>query len=76
MSHMLSRYKLSRRELQAFLEEHYGFKISRGCIYAKQRIIAHALEESVADLLEQVKSSSSVHMDETGHRRDGLNQWL
>jgi transposase len=76
MSHMLSRYKLSRRELQAFLQEHYAFKISMGCIYAKQRIVALALKEPVANLLEQVKASSSVHMDETGHRRDGLNQWL
>lgn len=76
MSHMLSRYKLSRRELRAFLEEHYAFKISMGCIYAKQRLVAQALEEPVANLLEQVKSSDSVHMDETGHRRDGLNQWL
>ncbi|CAM4483300.1 MAG: IS66 family transposase ISStau2 [Legionella sp.] len=76
MSHMLARYKLSRRELQAFLEEHYAFKISMGCIYAKQRIVAKALEEPVNDLLEQVKSSSSVHMDETGHRHDGVNQWV
>ncbi|HAT9777370.1 TPA: IS66 family transposase [Legionella pneumophila subsp. pneumophila] len=76
MSHMLSRYKLSRRELQTFLAEHYAFKMSMGCIYAKQRIVAQALEEPVKDLFEQVKLSSSAHMDETGHRRDGLNQWL
>jgi len=76
MSHMLSRYKLSRRELQSFLEEQYGFKISMGCIYAKQRLVTEALELPVKDLLEQVKSSINVYMDETGHRRDGLNQWL
>ena len=76
MSHMISRYNLSRRELKVFLEEHYSFKISMGCIYAKQRIVTQALERLVQDLLEQVKSSPSVPMDETGHNRDGLNQWL
>lgn len=76
MSHMLSKYQLSRRELQSFLEEHYAFKLSMGCIYAKQRIVTQALGEPVNDLLERIKESNSVHMDETGHRRDGLNQWL
>lgn len=76
MSHMLSKYKLSRRALQGFLKEHYAFSISMGCIYKKQRLVSQALEGPVADLLAQVKASSSVHMDETGHRRDGLNQWL
>lgn len=28
------------------------------------------------DVLKQVKASHSAHMDETGHRRDGMNQWL
>lgn len=76
MSHMLSKYKLSRRELQSFLKEHFSFTLSMGCIYKKQRLVSNALKEPVADLLNQVKESSSVHMDETGHRRDGLNQWL
>jgi transposase len=49
---------------------------STGCIYKKQRLVSDALKEPVADLLNQVKASSSAHMDETGHRRDGLNQWL
>lgn len=76
MSHMLSKYKLSRRGLQSFLNEQFSFNLSMGCIYKKQRLVSDALKEPVADLLNQVKASHSAHMDETGHRRDGVNQWL
>lgn len=76
MSHMLSKYKLSRRELQSFLKEHFSLTLSMGCIYKKQRLVSNALKEPVSDLLNQVKASHSAHMDETGHRRDGVNQWL
>jgi transposase len=47
-----------------------------GCIYKKQCLVSDALKEPVADLLNLVKASHSAHMDETGHRRDGVNQWL
>ena len=76
MSHMLSKYKLSRRGLQSFLSEQFSFTLSMGCIYKKQRLVSDALKEPVADLLNLVKASHSAHMDETGHRRDGVNQWL
>jgi transposase len=76
MSHMVSKYKLSRRELQEFLKEHYSFQVSMGCIYKKQKITNKALEQPVADLLKQIKESPCANMDETGHRRDGVSQWL
>lgn len=76
MSHMVSKYKLSRRELQAFLKEHYSFEISMGCIYKKQKLTNNALAQPVNDLLKQIKESPNVNMDETGHRRDGMSQWL
>ena len=76
MSHMVSKYKLSRRELQTFLKEHYAFQVSTGCIYKKQQLTNKALEQPVANLLNQIKESPNVNMDETGHRRDGMSQWL
>ncbi|KTD37258.1 IS66 family transposase [Legionella oakridgensis] len=76
MSHLTSKYKLSRRELQEFLKEHYDFKISLGSVFNKQKLINNALEKLVAELLKEIKQSSCVHMDETGHRRDGTSQWL
>ena len=52
MSHMLSKYKLSRRGLQSFLSEQFSFTLSMGCIYKKQHLVSDALKEPVADLFE------------------------
>lgn len=76
MSHMVAKYKLSRRDLQEFLKEQYSFKISLGCVFNKQKIVNKALERPVAEILKQVKASENVNMDETGHRCDGVPQWL
>ncbi|MGX6643087.1 IS66 family transposase [Legionella pneumophila] len=76
MSHMVSKYKLSRRELVEFLKEHYGFSLSLGSVFNKQKLVNKALDEPVKALLEQIKQSICVNMDETSHRRDGTTQWL
>jgi len=76
MTDLVSKYQLSRREAQEFLKEHLKFKISLGTIFAKQKLVNAALEEPVQTLLETVKQSPVVNMDETGHKRDGKNQWV
>lgn len=76
MSYMISKYKLSRRELQEFLKEHYDFRLSLGSVFNKQKLINQALEAPVAQLLQQIKEAPCVNMDETGHRRDGKAEWL
>lgn len=76
MSHMVAKYKLSRRELREFLKEHYDFDISLGSVFNKQKLINQALEQPITQLLQQIKEAPCVNMDETGHRRDGRAQWL
>lgn len=76
MSQLVSRYQLSRRELQDFLQEHFRFNISLGTIFNKQKIVNAALETSVSNLLTSVKESPSINIDETGHNRDGKRQWM
>ena len=76
MSQMVSKYKLSRRELQEFLKEHYRFTFSLGSVFNKQKLVNKALEKPISELLNQIKESPCVNMDETGHRRDGKSQWL
>jgi transposase len=76
MSHMVSKYKLSRRELQEFLKEHCDFNLSLGSVFNKQKLVNKALEKPVNDLLDHIKKSPCVNMDETGHCRDGNSQWL
>lgn len=76
MSDLVTKYGLSRREQRTFLEEHFQFHISLGTVFNKQKIVNAAMEKPVAELLPLVKESHSVHSDETGHNRDGKNQWL
>ncbi|CAL7962677.1 transposase [Gammaproteobacteria bacterium] len=76
MSHLISKYHLSRRELKEFLEEQFQFNLSLGSVFNKQKIVNAALETPVANLLAEVKKSSSINIDETGHNRDGKKQWL
>lgn len=76
MSHLVSKYQLSRRELKEFLKEHYNFNISLGTIFNKQKIVNSALEVPVGELLTAVKASSNVNVDETSHNRDGKKQWM
>jgi transposase len=76
MAILLSKYQLSRRSLQAFLKEHYQFKLSVGTVFNKQRIINAVLETPVAGLLEAMKEGPWLNVDETGHKRDGKRQWM
>jgi transposase len=76
MSDLVTRYGLSRREQRSFLEEHFQFHISLGTVFNKQKIVNAAMEVPVAELLPIIKMSGCVHADETGHNRDGKNQWM
>lgn len=76
MSDLIAKYGLSRREQKAFLSEHFNFNISLGTVFNKQKIVNAAMGSPVSELLPMVKESISVHADETGHNRDGKNQWM
>jgi transposase len=76
MSHMISKYQLSRRQLKEFLKEHYQFNLSHGTVFNKQKVVNAALENPVSELLKAIKQSSNVNIDETGHNRDGKREWM
>ncbi len=73
MSHLVSKYGLSRRELKEFLAEYLKFNVSLGTVFNKQKITNAALEIPVSNLLEDVKQSPSVNADETGHIYSNLS---
>lgn len=76
MSELTAKYGLSRSEQKIFLKELFNFSISKGSIFNKQKIVNTAMQGPVDELLLIVKESISVHADETGHNRDGKNQWM
>jgi transposase len=76
MSHLVSKYQLSRRELKEFLKEHYDFNLSLGSVFNKQKIVNSALEAPTIELLAAIKESRNINVDETSHNRDGKKQWM
>ena len=76
MSHLVSKYQLSRREVKEFLKEQYRFNLSLGTVFNKQKLVNAALEVPTSELLTAVKESPRVNIDETSHYRDGKKQWM
>lgn len=76
MSNLVSKYRLSRREMKAFLQIHFDFQISIGTVFNKEKLVNAAMEAPVSALLPAIKESHGVHADETGHKRDGKSQWI
>jgi transposase len=76
MSELIAKYGLSRSEQKLFLKELFNFSISKGTVFNKQKIVNTAMQAPLDELLPIVKESMSVNSDETGHNRDGKNQWV
>ena len=76
MSHMVSKYQLSRRELKEFLKEQFSFDISLGTVFNKQKIVNNALEVPTSELLVAIQESPNINADETSHYRDGKKQCM
>ncbi|CAN5432417.1 hypothetical protein BH10PSE19_BH10PSE19_10930 [soil metagenome] len=76
MSELTAKYGLSCSEHKLFLKEIFNFSLSKGIIFNKQKIVNAAMQIPVDELLPIVKESISVNADETGHNRDGKNEWM
>lgn len=76
MSLLVAKYQLSRRQLKEFLKEQYHFDLSLGTVFNKQKIVTTALRTPVSALLEPIKLSQNVNMDETSHTRNGKKEWM
>jgi transposase len=76
MSELTTKYGLSRSEQKLFLKEIFNFSISRGTVFNKQKIVNIAMRAPVDELLPIVKGAVCVNSDETGHNRDGKNEWV
>ena len=65
------RNRVSRRDVVELCEQLFGARISSGTVDAILARVADALADPDADLLERVRASKAVNMDETGWRTAG-----
>ena len=70
------RNRISRRDVVELCEQLYGSRISTGTVDAILARIADALKEPCDELLERLRASRAVHMDETGWRTAGQRRAL
>jgi len=71
-----ARNRVSRRDGVELVEELFGARISAGAVDAILTRTAAALEGPYEQLLESVRSSESLNMDETGWRLKGTQRAL
>ena len=74
---MLSvRNRISRRDVVELCEQLFASRISTGTVDAILARVADALVEPCEDLLDRLRASRAVHMDETGWRTAGQRRAL
>jgi transposase len=70
------RNRISRRDVVELCEQLFGSRISSGTVEAILSRTADALEQPCEDLLDRLRASRAVHMDETGWRTAGQRRAL
>src|ERR1035438_10361751 len=70
------RNRISRRDVVELCEQLFGSRISTGTVEAILARAADALSEPCDDLLDRLRASRAVHMDETGWRTAGERRAL
>jgi transposase len=70
------RNRISRRDVVELCEQLFGARISSGTVDAILCRVADALAEPCEDLLDRLRASRAVHMDETGWRTAGQRRAL
>ena len=70
------RNRISRRDVVECCEELFSSRISTGAVEAILSRSAEALSDPYADVLERLRSSRAVNMDETGWRTAGRRRAL
>lgn len=70
------RNRVSRRDVVECCEQLFGARISAGTVDAILERVADALVDPDTDLLERVRASKALNMDETGWRTAGVRRAL
>ena len=73
---LVGKYRLSKREVKALLEEFFGLGISVGSVSNAEALISLSLKPSVDEVGQAIQKCSYLHVDETSHYHQGGQEWL
>ena len=68
-------FNTSKRDLKSILSQIFNLDISLGLISNSEERVSQKLEERYNNLSEECRSSSHLHIDETGHKNQGKRGW-
>lgn len=68
--------RLPHRKVKAVLKRQYGLKLSGGTVLEITRRTASILRPEYDRILERIRNSKVVYIDETGMKVNGKNHWI
>ena len=69
-------YRVSRRETQRMLENHFGLPLSLGTISNVEKQVSESLNPPVEGAKQPIKQEDIIHADQTSHKESGDKQWM
>lgn len=73
---LTAKFKMSRRDVEAFLADVLGIDISLGAVNDLCERVSEAVAPAVAQVATEVAAAQAVHADETGWRQRGDRRWM
>lgn len=75
VSLLSSKYRLSKRLVRAWFSDVYQMPICLGSVSNVEHTVSQSLERAHEEIKAQVRGSTTIHLDETGHKESNQNGW-
>lgn len=75
VSLLTSKYRLSKRLVHAWFSDVYQMPLCLGSVSNIEHTVSQSLQEIHQYIKEQVQASTTIHLDETGHKECNKNGW-
>lgn len=75
ISLLTSKYRLSKRLVQAWFNDVYKMPISLGSVSNIEHTVSQALKPIHEEILTIIRDEKIIHVDETGHKECNKNGW-
>jgi transposase len=76
VSHLAGRFRLSTREVEEYLDDAFGLKVSLGTVSKTEEGMTEALAEPYNEARSHIKEQPVVGLDETGWKVAGRKAWM
>lgn len=72
---LTSKYRLSKRLVQAWFKDVYKMPLCLGSVSNIEHTVSKALQPTHEEMLKRIRNERVVHLDETGHKENNKSAW-